>query len=799
MKIFHTLDELIAEIEQDSQHPQLPSAQRYPIRFIFLPHLWMLKKLVNALNTLRIQNVELPQELPHDDGWLTVDGIINIVKELDPKHDHHVVLPFSEVVRFFPDDQLRAVLNRLTTEFENTGNLRKERRLYFPLVGIHERFEKVFWRNFHRSQEWAPIWKVEGEHRKIRVFLVERQRQTPPAILSIPNTKTWLNLWKHDETDAVLCYSKILAFLSKNTFPDHAFDLKKIQNAKELICAVYDVHLPLPYETQDASYWDVLWATIQGKWFSDFDDIVKQLFNRRKIERERLFDLWIEKTAPFYRWLLKWYALSRQDWKESYLSHVFGKITNFEDNEFIKIIWLHIFEADPYPPLWIQERKELLKKLFKHFGNKVFLVEYDLKDALAKFAARFPDNPLKKTELCTGITVYERKLTIELLQSPTISKTALRKIMTTTYPELSSYVSDMRINNLKHENAWIKEYFREYRWSKIRHAQSPRLQELLVSQNANKETFYRWYYAFPSPQTHPLFQEEGIEKVVWIDGLGVEWLPLLVKLIEEQGLTVEKTGVARTNVPSITECNRFENAQHIMQLDKFIHGQNHYTHPDDLIAEINVLAGIVNDYLLTGERTVIVSDHGFSAFTIKAFANSKKYDFAKADHEGRCLWTDADFLDDDDFFVHTPEDSACGKGKKCLIPLKWGSLYNTPRREVHGGATPEEVLVPLLLISKRMQEKEEDVTYTITVTQQKISIRNPHLDFSIEPEPEYNPILRHASENVFDLEYNEQTKIWSSVLHGLKAGDYSLDIEIGQWQGKIAVTLKGGMQEKDLF
>lgn len=100
MKTFRTLDELLAEIEQDVRHPSLPSAQRYPVRLIFLPHLRMFKDLVNALNEFHIQHAELPDALPHDDGWLTVDGVINMINALDSAQDH-IVLPFSEVVRFF--------------------------------------------------------------------------------------------------------------------------------------------------------------------------------------------------------------------------------------------------------------------------------------------------------------------------------------------------------------------------------------------------------------------------------------------------------------------------------------------------------------------------------------------------------------------------------------------------------------------------------------------------------------------------------------------------------------------------
>ena len=46
---------------------------------------------------------------------------------------------------------------------------------------------------------------------------------------------------------------------------------------------------------------------------------------------------------------------------------------------------------------------------------------------------------------------------------------------------------------------------------------------------------------------------------------------------------------------------------------------------------------IVEKYLLTDERMMVVSDHGLTAFAIAMFENQKKYSFDNADHEGRCL------------------------------------------------------------------------------------------------------------------------------------------------------------------
>lgn len=792
MQEFRSIESLLTEIQSDQQSPPLPSAQRYPIRLIFLPNLSMVKSFVNALARLHIEKTELTHFLPHDDGWLTVDGVINVIKELSPAKDY-IILPFSEVIRFYPDDHFQVLFHRLAAEFENTGSIRPTRRLYFPLVGIFDRFERVFWRSFHRKTEWAPVWKVTGDQQKITVYLSAHQLLSPNNLHIIHHTREWLNLWKNDDVSTILCYSKILAVWYKYTFPDHAFDLKKVENTRELILNLYDLDLPIPYTSQEQSYWDALWTAIQGKQYADFADLVNHVMNRRKIEKENISNLWAEKPDVFSRWLLKWYVLNRQDWKQSYVFHVLNQVEHFEDHEFIQILWFKIFESEQHEKAWIEERRELLRALSKQLGAKVAHVD----DELQRVFSSSSQSLWKRAELFTGITLCERKLTVELSKTADGSQRKFLELLHTIYPHLAYYLADMKLEGLQADTQWVETYFKEYRWAKVKHAKSEKLQQIVAEQNKDKDSFYHWYYAFPTVQAHPLFQEEGIENLIWIDGLGLEWLPLLIRLIEEQGLLIEKKGIARANLPSVTACNRFEQAQHLTRLDQFIHEKSHYSYPDDLVREIEIIAEIVHDHLSSGERLLIVSDHGFTAFALKAFDHEKTYNFAEADHEGRCLWTDAEFLDDQDFIVHTPEDPS-QFNKKSVVALKHASLYNVPRREVHGGATPEEVLVPLLLISKGVKPKEQ-LAYILEPAQHEISYREPVCFFSITPEPELEPKLWYKKDHLVTLQYSNAMKQWSILLNDFQPGQYEFDVEIGDWAGQIAVTITGGMKERDLF
>ena len=59
-------------------------------------------------------------------------------------------------------------------------------------------------------------------------------------------------------------------------------------------------------------------------------------------------------------------------------------------------------------------------------------------------------------------------------------------------------------------------------------------------------------------------------------------------------------------------------------------------------------------------------------------------------------------MDDTNYFSYDfPE---CGR---YLVSLNHISLNNKTRREAHGGATPEEVIVPIIKIYKTIETKEE--------------------------------------------------------------------------------------------
>jgi hypothetical protein len=158
------------------------------------------------------------------------------------------------------------------------------------------------------------------------------------------------------------------------------------------------------------------------------------------------------------------------------------------------------------------------------------------------------------------------------------------------------------------------------------------------------------------------------------------------------------------------------------------------------------------------------------------------------------MWTDETFSDDEDFILHAPDE--CGNGKKSLIALKYASLYNLPRREVHGGATPEEVLVPVIIVAKT----KEKISYEIEPLHQEISIRSPNLYLSITPKPQITPTLMYKEKGrEMELEYDVEGNRWWVQLKGFNAGNYDFYLKMGNIGQEISVEIKGGLKERQLL
>lgn len=274
------------------------------------------------------------------------------------------------------------------------------------------------------------------------------------------------------------------------------------------------------------------------------------------------------------------------------------------------------------------------------------------------------------------------------------------------YPALAQYLGEYVFDcgGLSDE---LTKYFKQYRLMKVTNQITP---EFLaqVEQNAQK-----------LPYTHLETRDSAILRIpdkkdaflYWIDALGVEYLSYIAILAKKKGLSIH-VDIAYVELPTITSINKgfFEKwagskKEKEPRLDEIKHkDEGGYFYrpgqaPVHLASELEVIRKSIDRAatelaMHTCKTFVIASDHGASRLAV-IHHQEEKYDTdTKGEHSGRCC---KEFADAD-----LPQ-AICENGY--LVLADYGRFKNSRAAnvEVHGGASLEEVIVPIITLSLKKQ------------------------------------------------------------------------------------------------
>ena len=274
------------------------------------------------------------------------------------------------------------------------------------------------------------------------------------------------------------------------------------------------------------------------------------------------------------------------------------------------------------------------------------------------------------------------------------------------YPALAQYLGEYVFDcgGLSDE---LTKYFKQYRLMKVTNQITP---EFLaqVEQNAQK-----------LPYTHLETRDSAILRIpdkkdaflYWIDALGVEYLSYIAILAKKKGLSIH-VDIAYVELPTITTINKgfFEKwagskKEKEPRLDEIKHKEEggYFYRPGQapvhLASELEVIRKSIDRAatelaMHTCKTFVIASDHGASRLAV-IHHQEEKYDTdTKGEHSGRCC---KEFADAD-----LPQ-AICENGY--LVLADYGRFKNSRAAnvEVHGGASLEEVIVPIITLSLKKQ------------------------------------------------------------------------------------------------
>ena len=595
--------------------------------------------------------------------------------------------------------------------------------------------------------------------------------------------RDWLKFWKvQAPQERIVCTSLPISAKFKYSKPDNIFNFTKIDSAYEFMTKFMDLSFPFAYEEKDKLYWEEILRSLENHKGASFSYVsyVHDVFNKKILNVSEILEEWVKEDATsFHRWLLFHYVLhTKMGENDSYLKLCMEAVTDMNDARQLPnyIATLILYEMPANKKVeYTQERRMLIKENADFF--RTFITDQEQQWLLerTKEIIQKSNNFSNALELCTGVFDYEHILLMGCYAHNQQNK-PVKDAVKTIYPEFAAYLKDTKPSSFAVDTQWGVEYFHEYKKAKLQDAYIPEIAAFIAKKNATSKTFYQWYYSFE--ESHDVLADVSHnsvlcpDKVYWIDGLGAEFLPYLLSLIEEKhsNMKVVRSQITRTTIPSSTSLNRFDGEKVIKYgaLDELGHDAHGYKYLYTLNEELAVLKNIINEIIDTCQKQkttiAIVSDHGLSCLSRKV--SSKKYD-GKFEHEGRYIKTSSEAETDHDYLVHKNEKDE----QFYKVALTHSSLAKVPTHEVHGGCTPEEVLVPFILLSNK--NVASSIVYQVKLIESEIMLSNPIVRLSVIPEP--TSVSLTCDGQTYGMK-REGTN-WMVKLENITEGSHSLDVK----------------------
>lgn len=799
---FREMDALKAHVEDDKKASGAGAStlDRYPIRFVLFDNFRDCYEFVDFLQTEQgtyVESVDHWIDSNYPDLLIThmelADRITEHIKNKSPNDS--VIAPFSELARFYDNEEKKAfdaLIKTIKAIQATPKSQEKHQRVYIPLVGLEGKMATF------KDDSQINIWRLTSEDKDLtyKLILTEATDFGVSGLKDnhtiVNNIREWLNIWKdsiQQVSPQIICKSKAIFANARFAQPDNAFSYQVCHTAYEFLTAGLNLDFsgiqPL---ASDDNNWNLLAESIDVSKGFDFGKFVKQYFSINDIETYKEFiRLWFENPYIFNRWLLARFYINKEN-ADGYLCRCLNATSSYGTNELIENMVRDITE--------ITSEMDVRKYCLIYAAQKNVQLSDAAENMIAKSLQILPSKIgyTGTMRYFTGVTRKEKEFAVSWLGQGLITPNDIAGF----FPELYTYMSE-GIGVATGVPDWVDPYIVQYKKAKIANRYTDGIEQFINKQNGSESSFDMWYNSFSS--TYTLLQNRGdIEVFYWIDGLGIDWIPLVKRIIAErkdQKIFLNEIKIARALLPTKTDINK-KDLQRLLpdgvqleksgDLDTLAHRPDNIS-PFTIIKEIDVVRRSIEEILqkYIGKKIAIISDHGLTY--LSQLPNGKNMAGVDSDHHGRiAIRKNADNTKDRSYFRLEDNKTLCALRHESLcakVPSGQG---------IHGGCTPEEVLVPIFIISSAPAA----TNWSLNLLTYEISGSNPRIQFEIKNMPsadvpyvlykgvKYN--VHHLSGDTYET---EDITLDANVI------DFTFQLGgIGHLM-KIKVTT--GIQEEELF
>ena len=794
------MDDLLAHVRHDKEWNGEGSAMlnRYPIRFVLFESFGDLYDFADRLQGVHFQSIEGFMDAGEDDMLLTHSELgqmlVDYVKKL-PTNDF-IIAPFSELARFYENSERYADFDNLVRTIRLAEppleSQQRHQRLYIPIIGMQGKMGKF------ENDPNIQIWEYKSQTPIANYHLILSKGTTygvqglDDKYSVAKSLKQWLGLWRtqRDVHQNIICSSRAIFSNARNARPDNAFTYTICRNCYEFLTKGLKLDFGnVTDRPEDAQHWETLATEIDINDF-DFDQFVKQRIGVFSLaDSVDLIKAWLECDSAFDKWLLSLYYQKHNDGND-YLSCALAACEELTNPVLFSTLATLIFEM-PQSDLLINDRRAMLTIGAKYNIRITEMAEQKVKARLKAIAADPARGYYEAEKLLTPITESEKCLMIEWVGKGELAVNSVKNL----FPDLYAYLGKMPVS---FKDAWVEKYFADYRESKISNRITDCVSATIAEHNDSSVKFHGWRDEFKTVKTI-LNNRTDIEVIYWIDGLGVDWLPFIASILqqsEHDGIYLNEIHLAVAELPTRTSNNKAilqslvpdGKLEKIGDLDSFAHKQKSY--PSYIIEELKIVANAIKEVIskYNGKKIAFVSDHGISY--LSQHAQGLGLAGVTADHSGRVAErANSSVATDDKYIILDDGKTLCSLTHASLtskVPTGLGA---------HGGATPEEVLVPIIVVSN----KKNGGHFTVKLLNDEITVSNPVLEFTIKGLSSIDVPMLSYNGVEYSLNHIGGDKYQSEKLNVVETCRQAIVTIGNEFQQKETIKINTGAEEEDLF
>ena len=700
-----TIEQVKRRVEEERR-----ISSRYPMRMIFCNNISQYSAIVSWLMT----SCDLTLNLGEFCGGYDKHPRFNeLAKRIKEEKDQHVLL-------LSVGEYLRLAIARETSTPEHAQfrdfwceqySVDSKMRIFMPVFSANELFNRAVGKINERQQDF--LWTLEDE--SIETFNLTVYSDKFASTLGESGAtigfQKWLFHWveKLNPVNTVLVTARYRD--CEKSFGRVSVDV--VDSPYHFLCEKENMIKTIPQSSASDENWaHLLSDTIQH---NSVDEAILSALNLKSFDSASVVHQWdnYANIERWYAWL--WYQLHSP---ADYAGYIIHNLKPTEFHEVASHIANDIIQHEGNNE-WISQRRSIMQGMRNAIPSNEFFDVIDKKIPETALNLLTAQSQEERASIVKTVSRWLRNNSIEG-SIPANSMNPMISTVRGIYPEFGHYLeTPTNIYGI------FTDYFDWYKKHKLinRAITFPELSASLDSLDSRYSILAKY--------------DDMSCTAFWVDGMGIEWMSLICAILDEKKRDTfsYESNYAISRIPSETSFNEQWNDNKFKyvkrnRLDKL----SHKGMPDDsdyflcIATQIQTVSEMINeaiDLLDESEIVIITADHGSSRLAALAFhqfpgtysplnAIPKSHGrFCELGNEANAedllpnvvqkYFNEKHYLVMTDYEHYKQSGNAAGSN----------SDENPVAGEIHGGMTPEECIVPVIVLRGKSAQKTIDYWFSV--------------------------------------------------------------------------------------